>query len=177
MSHRITEMQIRRPKIILFDLDNTLVPTNSLREYRHSKDSIDLMKHYKFRQIEPYNGILLSLIKVAAKVRIGIVTSSPNWYVNQIINRHFGYLQFDPLVTYNDVYELKPHPESLLLALELAHVKAAEAIYIGDALEDLMACTAAKVQFFGAGWSCSRTYPRDVCLEFANPEQLIRTVK
>ena len=176
MSRRNTEILPQKPKIILFDLDDTLLPTNSLREHRHSKYIIDLMKHQEFRQITPYHGILMSLIEMSAKVRIGMVTSSPKWYVNQILNRHFGCLRFSPLVTYNDVYELKPHPEPLLLALQLAHVKAAEAIYVGNAVEDFLACAAAKVSFVGAGWSCLRTYPSNVCLELANPEHLIRTL-
>ena len=177
MSYPNTEILTKKPKIILFDLDDTLLPTNLLREHRHSKCSIDLMKHQEFHQIAPYNGILKSLIEISAQMHIGIVTSSPKWYVNQILNRHFGSLRFSPLVTYNDVYELKPHPESLLLALQLAHVKAAEAIYVGDAMEDFLACASAKVMFVGAGWSCSRTYPSNECLDLAHPKHLIQVIE
>ena len=44
MLHRNTEILAPKPKIILFDLDDTLLPTNSLREHRHNKYIIDLIR-------------------------------------------------------------------------------------------------------------------------------------
>lgn len=163
---------LTKPKIILFDLDDTLLPTESLREHRHSKHIIDLIQYEEFRQITPYTGMLASLIELSTKIRIGMVTSSPKWYVNQILNHYFSNIQFSPLVTYNDVCELKPHPEPLLLALQLAEVTVIDTIYVGNAMEDFLACTAAKIPFVGAGWSCLRTYPNTHCLELINPQNL-----
>lgn len=173
MPNQYTEIRPQNPKIILFDLDGTLVPTNSLLKHRHSKHIIDLMKYKEFRQISPYQGILKSLIEMSAKVPIGLVTSSPKWYVEQFLSLHFKDLQFRPVITYNDVSNLKPHPEPLLSALRLAKVKSTEAIYVGNSLEDYLACAEAKISFIGAGWSCSITYSCDDCIEVANPENLI----
>ncbi|MBL0031072.1 MAG: HAD hydrolase-like protein [Bacteroidetes bacterium] len=164
------------PKIILFDLDDTLLETKSLLELRHSKEIVNLMMYKEFRQIVPYQGILKSLNEISDKVPIGLVSSSPKWYVNQFLSRHFRNLLFRPIITYNDVTNLKPHPEPVLIALQLAKVKPTEAIYVGNAVEDYLACTAAAVCFIGAGWSGSITYPIDDCNIVLNPEFLIQLI-
>lgn len=169
-------MTTRPGKIVLFDLDDTLLPTDSLRKHRHSKNVVDLMKTSEFHSIFPYKGILAALLAASSRARIGLVTSSPKWYVEQILDRHFSCVQFYPLVTYNDVSNLKPHPESLLLALHLAQINPRDAIYVGNAMDDFLACTAAEISFIGAGWSCLKSYPADLVFECDKPIDLLKSL-
>lgn len=165
-----------RVGIVLFDLDDTLLPTDSLRTYRHSPQAIDLTQVDEYLSIIPYEGIAEALIAVSSRVRIGLVTSSPRWYVDQVLNRHFGSLHFDPLVTYNDVALLKPHPESLFLALRLAEMEPQNARFVGNAMDDFMACLAAEVSFIGAGWSCLKSFPAHIAFECDRPINLIHHI-
>lgn len=165
-----------RVEIVLFDLDDTLLPTDSLRTHRHSPHAVDLTRVDEFLSIVPYEGMLDALLAVSSGMRIGLVTSSPRWYVEQILNRHFRHLRFDPLVTYHDVSLLKPHPEPLLLALQLADVKPENARFVGNAMDDFLACLAAEVSFIGAGWSCLKSFPAQADIECDRPINLIHHI-
>src|SRR5690606_21109613 len=90
---------------------------------------------------------------------VGLVTSSPRWYVEQILDDVLPSVEFSVTVTYNDVAELKPHPEPLLCALERADARPADAIYVGDSDLDYRACRSAGIDFVGAGWASEQSYP------------------
>lgn len=164
-------------KLILFDLDDTLLPTSSLRNHRHSNNALDLTHLDEFRSALPYHGIVSALHGISMKVRIGMVTSSPRWYVEQILERHFNGIQFDPLVTYNDVSNLKPHPEPLHLAMHLANEAPEGVYYVGNASEDHQACIAADALFIGAGWSDAKSYHSNIVLECDTPGTLLKLLK
>lgn len=160
-------------KLIIFDLDDTLVPTNLLHEQRHSKAALELIEYKEFREAIPYQGIIDCLTRLSKNFKLGLVTSSPRWYALQVLKFHLPDIDFNPIITFNEVTELKPDPEPLMLALHEATAKNTEAIYIGNAGEDYIACNAAQITFIGAAWSCSRTYPDNGCDEASNPMELL----
>lgn len=78
--------------------------------------------------------------------------------VGVVSNRKFASLSvekfglshlFDTVVGLEDVKQAKPHPESLLLALDRVGVGAAQAVYVGDTDIDMKTAVAAEVRGIG----------------------------
>lgn len=59
---------------------------------------------------------------------------------------------FSVVVTANDVTELKPSPEGLIRAMELAHANPDKALYLGDAVKDMEAARRAGIKSAAALW-------------------------
>ena len=159
---------------MLWDLDETLLPTEPLREARHGAP-IDLRRHPSWEEIHLHDGISEAFSRLE-RVPIGVVTSSPRWYVQQILDAHLPGTELAVVVTYDDVGDLKPHPESLLLAASRWRVRPQACIYIGDDLVDHQACRAADVAFFGAGWAHSPTYPAAGVAALEDPREVADVV-
>jgi len=71
--------------------------------------------------------------------------------------QHFGVTKlFSGIVTMNDVVRLKPHPEGLLRLLR--GMDPAEALYLGDNLDDALAAKRAGVPFLGVLQRGSEAY-------------------
>lgn len=78
--------------------------------------------------------------------------------VGVVSNRRFAYRAvemsglahlFDTVIGLEDVSNAKPHPESLLLALERLGVEPAQAVYVGDTDIDMRTAAAAGVRGIG----------------------------
>ena len=84
-----------------------------------------------------------------AGVLTGLVTSGSRLRVlselDVLLVRDF----FQTVVVSEDVSEKKPHPEALLIALELLDLSSAEAAYVGDSPEDVKMARAAGVYCVG----------------------------
>lgn len=145
--------------LILLDLDETLLATELLLDARHSSDALDLSEVEGYGALRLHDGVADGLTSLASLWKVGLVTSSPRWYVQQILSHHLSSYEFVVQVTYDDVENIKPHPEPLRLALRLAGVAPERAIYVGDANVDFDACAAAGVDFVGAGWAARPTFP------------------
>jgi HAD superfamily hydrolase (TIGR01509 family) len=83
--------------------------------------------------------------------RLGMVTgkSRPAYEITQ---RRCALGPFEAVVTDEDVAMPKPDPEGLRLALAQMHVAPAQAIYVGDSLDDLGAARAAGIAFAAVLW-------------------------
>jgi phosphoglycolate phosphatase/pyrophosphatase PpaX len=100
-----------------------------------------------------YPGVREALAALRARgVRMGIVTGKgrSSWDVTETI-ADLG--RFDVIVVDDDVAEPKPHPEGILLALHELAVEPSEAVYVGDAIGDIIAATRAGVRPAAALWS------------------------
>lgn len=162
--------------IVLLDLDETLLPTAGLESARHSGIPQSLAALAAYASVVPHPTVATTLAELARATRIGLVSSSPRWYVEQILADHFPDLAFDPVVTYDDVTEIKPSPIPLQTALALADVAVDDAVYIGDALVDHQACAALGMRFLAAGWALSDTFPDDVDT-LPTPNALLDTIR
>jgi HAD superfamily hydrolase (TIGR01549 family) len=145
-------------ELVLFDLDETIVPTTTLLMARHSKVPRTLRDLGEYDGIQPHPGIARAIADVAASRRVGLVTSSPTWYVDQLLGHHLPEIDFAVVVTYDDVENIKPHPEPLLLAVARAKARPETALYVGDDIADQQACAAAGIRFVGAGWAQRPTF-------------------
>lgn len=78
--------------------------------------------------------------------KLGIVTGRVRYGVDEIFTlREIRHL-FDAVITFEDYTNPKPHPESLLLALNRLGISSKEALYIGDSPTDIEAANAAGVK-------------------------------
>jgi pyrophosphatase PpaX len=164
-------------KLVLFDLDDTLVPTKDLEYLRRSKNKHNLEPIMLSNSIVPYAGVESSLIALMKLFKLGIVTNAPLWYARQIIKIYFSGIQFEPVITYDHVEFLKPHPEPIYQALKFARIQSQNAVFIGNDQVDYLASTNAGVRFFGAKWSDQKNYQTDEIIELENLIDLVNLSK
>ncbi|HEX7497174.1 MAG TPA: HAD family hydrolase [Candidatus Limnocylindrales bacterium] len=105
---------------------------------------------FRSDQTRPFPGVTEALIRLAgAGFRLGIVTGGSRAEVEPQLAR----LGIDALLTVrvygNDAVAGKPDPRPLHMALELAGATPVEAIYVGDALDDMRMAAAAGVRGVG----------------------------
>lgn len=102
-------------------------------------------------EMEPFPGIVDAIARLAdAGYQLGIVTGGSR----QDIEPQLGRLGLDKLLTVrvygHDTPDGKPHPSPLRLALDMCGpIRPDEAIYVGDALDDVRMSAAAGVRGVG----------------------------
>lgn len=79
----------------------------------------------------------------SAGFKLACVTNKPNQFAHTLLERMQLHALFDVVVGGDDTPDRKPHPAPLLLACELLRVAPAEAVVIGDSINDLQAGRAA----------------------------------
>ncbi len=106
----------------------------------------DELGRKKLPQVELYPDALevLRYLKDINKMT-GLVTTSRPESIGHLLDRHDMHQFFDVIVTYDDVENHKPHPESLIKALEALGGNKDEAIMIGDSDTDLGAAANAGI--------------------------------
>lgn len=100
----------------------------------------------KLPEVELYPDALevLHYFKEAQK-KTALITASNHSNVVGLLDHHDMHQLFDTIITREDVTEHKPHPESLLIALERIGGKKETAIMIGDSDKDLGAAANAGI--------------------------------
>ena len=120
---------------IIFDLDNTLLFTDHLEEYRRKNKKIT-----DHSLIEPKHIIIGSrIVRLlrSAGYKIGIVTSSPRNYASSLLSV-LGY-DYDSLVANKDTLKAKPSPDPLIKCAKQLKVEPESILNIGDQPGDLAA--------------------------------------
>ncbi|MDQ7984064.1 HAD-IA family hydrolase [Pseudomonas sp. G34] len=139
---------------VLFDLDNTIANTDSLKVIRET-GMYDLLTEKKLSNISIYPECLELLnVLVEKKIKLGVVTNSGRRYAEKIL-AHLNLDIFETVVTYTDVKAegMKPSPEGINLALRALKLKAGDDIfYVGDDYIDIVAAYRAGVQPIVPGW-------------------------
>jgi HAD superfamily hydrolase (TIGR01549 family) len=158
-------------ELVMWDLDETMLPTEHLRTARHSPRPCSLEHLPEFAITRLHHGISDAL-RQTSSVAKAVVTSSPRWYVDQLLGEFLSDVTFDAVVTYDDVSDIKPNPEPLLAALRITGTAPDRSVYIGDNVVDYEACARAGVRFLGAGWVESPTFP-GVAQTVAHPRDVM----
>jgi phosphoglycolate phosphatase len=83
----------------------------------------------------------------ATGCRLGIVSSKYRYRIEGILAEHGLASHFDVIVGGEDVVQLKPDPEALLLALQRLGLSAADVLYVGDHPVDAEAASRAGIAF------------------------------
>jgi pyrophosphatase PpaX len=109
-----------------------------------------------------------------AGVRIIVVTSKRRRSVEMALEKFPGLdLVVDLFVTMEDTTEHKPHPEPLLMGLELAgDVPKEKAVYVGDSPFDVQAAKAAGLRSVAVSWGA---FSEDTLRE-AEPDHLVPNI-
>lgn len=81
--------------------------------------------------------------------RIAILSTKYRYRIEELAARDFPEGFFDLIVGGEDVRQMKPNPEGLLLAMERLCVTPAETLYLGDSVVDALTARAASVPFAG----------------------------
>src|SRR5574337_146501 len=96
------------------------------------------LKHYAREAPGPRPGATQILAAVKASKRaLGLVTSGERSRVERDLSRLGWQALFDVVVCGGDTPQRKPHPAPLLHALDRVQVRAGEALYVGDTVEDV----------------------------------------
>lgn len=139
---------------IIFDLDETLLDTSDLRAARDGRDwrAVKGLLH----RARPYSvqGEIVHELPArlrSAGLRLGLVTHSPGWYVDELLDRFR--MKFDAVITGSDGYLPKPDPKSIQALVGELGVNASDCAYVGDLGTDIAAATGAGVMSIGACWS------------------------
>lgn len=87
--------------------------------------------------------------------RLGLVTSKIKYITLNILESAGIDSLFETLITADDVERHKPDPEPILKALDRMRLQPEEAAYVGDALFDVRASSAAGVPMIGVSWGAA----------------------
>ena len=139
---------------ILFDFDDTLVHTDELKEFRESGSRQELKQNAHLSWC--YDNVPKLLHSIREKnIPIGLVTNSPRWYIDILIDHH-NLGEFDTIVTYDDVSAsgIKPSPLGINKALSnLGLTSKSRVIYIGDTDIDFVAAYEVGIKPIAPSWA------------------------
>jgi len=154
---------------VLIDLDLTLVDSQSaepLRKLRRWPAVYETIPG--FTRYEGISELLSELSKTG--IGVCVVTSSPQSYCKRVLER-FTWNDIKT-VCYHDTTRRKPHPDPLLLGLQILGIEAQDAISIGDDAKDTVAAKRAGIFSIGALWG---TLDREALIA-SKPDALCETV-
>ncbi|TMN83768.1 MULTISPECIES: HAD-IA family hydrolase [unclassified Pseudoalteromonas] len=150
---------------VLFDLDDTLVFSSHLKSARETRDIRALRRLLPSTQL--CKNILTLIEGLSRKgIPLGIVTNSPKWYADEVLNYFelFGY--FSVIVYYDDVRpNIKPSPLGINLALERLSISKPESVlYIGDHQVDIDAAYSSHVIPIAPTWADTKIPQMPACV-------------
>ncbi|MEK3854064.1 HAD family hydrolase [Cytobacillus sp. FSL H8-0458] len=139
-------------KGIIFDLDETLIDTKSLKQFRDRgqwKSCYENVKH----TIHFDNGEILLDYLSKSDLKISIVTNSPRKYAETVLKYHN--ISYEILVAYHDCKPRKPHPAPIFMCAEQMGHPLKNIIGIGDDIRDITAYKNAGIYAIGVSWGVS----------------------
>jgi HAD superfamily hydrolase (TIGR01509 family) len=140
---------------------------------RWSEADLAWRKHYAKHPSKLMNGAQRILQELAAKHRLGLVTSGDRERVSRQLQEFQLADVFETYVCGGDTNEKKPRPEPLLLALRQMNIDARHCVYVGDTPEDLLMARAAGVRPIAV----LGPFPTEQRLRAAEPEYLLGSLE
>ncbi|GEM_PF-1643028 len=153
-------------RLCLFDLDQTLVDTEDMKELReagkHRDDAAyadEVRAAFRKRDRVLVSSLALNLVKLNnMDLRFGIFTRSPRRYVDVVLAEAYENRRWDVVIAYEDVQRYKPSGQGIIRAMkavgmqtvaELQHV-----LMVGDGDVDIRAAYHAgcRVALYKPGW-------------------------
>lgn len=132
---------------IIFDLDNTLIDTSMLKNFRDKRQWQSCYNNFGS------TNIIFNPNELHEYYYIGIVTNSPRNYAEQLL-KFYG-INYDCLIAYHDTDKHKPDSEPLLKCLKSLNKEVNEAICVGDNYNDTIAASTAEIFSIGVTWGDS----------------------
>ena len=180
-------------RLCLFDLDNTLIRTNDLEDFRGAGNVRNTSAVYTRGLIAAFSGAELSSRLLYSRERLmhlrrshprmkwGVFTRSPRHYADTLLAQAYPGLAWDVVVAYEDVRNTKPHPDGVHLASRaLGNIPVEEIALVGDEKVDVVTAYRAGCWAFidKASWEAPYTYEQWWALErvpdavFRGPDEL-----
>ena len=133
--------------MIIFDLDDTLVDTSKIEQYRR----VNWKKCYELIPTETKLNISLEVLeKLKLKYQIAVVTNSPKSYAEQVLKYHK--INVDVLIAYHDTKKHKPYPDPMMLAAQKVNFDPKRCLTIGDHMNDILASNSAGMRSIAVTW-------------------------
>lgn len=160
---------------IIFDFDNTIAATDSIKEIRET-GAYERLTAETLRGVVAYNPVpaLLQAIR-ASGTRLAIVTNAGAGYVGPVL-AHLGLQNsFDAIVTYTDVKAegKKPSNKGILLALaKLGIDPSPEILYVGDDNHDHVAAYRAGITPVMPSWATRKPVSVAPAIEMSSTQLL-----
>jgi phosphoglycolate phosphatase-like HAD superfamily hydrolase len=137
-------------QLVLFDLDDTLLQTGDLADFRgrlHVNDrspayTQQLLAAYdRGERRARYSPQTLDAIRLAHPGRkLGVFTRAPGHYARTLLQRAYPQVRWDVIVAYEDVRSTKPNPDGVWLAMKLCGIKQFDNVaMVGDDKVDIQA--------------------------------------
>lgn len=142
-------------KGVIFDLDQTLVNSSALEEYRSKRDWQYTYNNLHLTNL--FDGIQEMLNYVTENnVKIAIVTNSPGTYAERLLKHHS--IKYDTLIHYYSVNKKKPHSEPMIKAISELGLNSSEVISLGDHDNDIIASNSSGVSSVLCTWGTDGNY-------------------
>ena len=109
-----------------------------------------------------FPGVKETLMALAERYRLGIVTSGSKPRVSADLKREGIASLFEVIITGDDVDVPKPDPEGLVRALRTLALRPAEALYVGDAPADYAMARSLDMAFVGIKSAFVEAFPDPV---------------
>ena len=160
-------------KLCLFDLDQTLVDTEDMKDLReagvHRSDEAyaeEVRNAFRSRDRHLIDGLPLSVLKLNnMALRLGIFTRSPRRYVDVVLAEAYPNRRWDVVIAYEDVQHRKPNGEGIHRAMHAVGMGTVadlqNVLMVGDGDVDIRAAYHAgcRVALYKAGWPRSYEKP------------------
>jgi HAD superfamily hydrolase (TIGR01662 family) len=158
-------------EVVLFDFDNTIANTESIRDIRESGD-YDGLNDVTLSAVKMYGPVpdLLAHLKNRG-IKVGLVTNSGAGYIRKLLTHLKLEGVFNEIVTYSDVLAAgkKPSPKGLELALEKLGVDAnPDVLYIGDEHTDIEAAYRAGITPVIPSWASRKPVAMAPAIEMSS---------
>ncbi len=132
---------------IMLDLDQTLINTSELEDWRRELQWEECYHHFHLTSPYPYVHEFLKTLSMTKK--LAVVTNSPYTYATRLLNYHN--ISYDHIIAYQKQGRNKPYPDQLVTCAKELGVKPEHCMYIGDDPNDIVA---AKMAGFHAVGFC-----------------------
>lgn len=135
---------------------------------------LESFEYHGFTQAKPHPGSLHLLKQLKSEqVLCALVTNSGGKPVRLLLNE-FGFVPYlSPVITRDEVENLKPDPEGILKAINDLTLERQDAVYVGDSVIDIQAARSAGVACIALAQGM---YSREHLAE-KNPDYLIEKIE
>ena len=133
--------------VIVFDLDETLIQTSSLEEFRGNKNLDNFSKIYENelkgalkKEFEILDeSFLIELRKLSPQTKFFVFSNSPKNYANILLKNYYPRISWDGIIAFDDIEKHKPDPQGILTIQQLSKTEKIERIaLIGDINSDVI---------------------------------------
>lgn len=128
---------LKKKRVAIYDLDNTLIDTENLKELRSKREWKTIYNSFHLSYLNPKIKIYIEKLNREIFSEVVIVTSSPRVYAKKLLKYH-NFLSGVKIIGYHDTVLRKPDPSPYLQALE--SIEQFDEVYIfGDQEIDFIA--------------------------------------